>query len=244
MEVKDEAVTNTEGAVEEKEVVLEEEVAVDETPPAPEAPQQTQEQKDVLDEAHKALCAWKEVFDKELPIAKDVYYYAEELYVEDKDFWDHGKHKVNRGEWTTNQFDDELQKLKKKQEPVWDRLMKQVSVIEAKLETPIEVVKASDEAVKASIGPLPIKKMIGGKGPTEQEARVRHEYHWKLQQEFKDAKAQYNEICGYPEGLLEQVKLFRLNVVREDINVTEYVHSDSKFKIPKLTKNLPLMGKS
>jgi hypothetical protein len=119
--------------------------------------------------------------------------------------------------------------------------------------------------------------MIGGKGPTEQEARVRHEYHWwvyicsvllwcayalpfaswtvsnstrpqsfrrKLQQEFKDAKAQYNEICGYPEGLLEQVKLFRLNVVREDINVTEYVHSDSKFKIPKLTKNLPLMGKS
>lgn len=171
MEVKGE-VPSTED--EEKVVVLEEEV--EETTPAPEAPQ-TQEQKDVLDEAQKALRAWKEVFDKELPSAKDVHYYAEELYVEDKDFWDHGKHKVNHGEWTTDQFDDELQKLKKKQEPVWDKLMKQVNVIEAKLKKPMEVVKANDEAVKASIGPLPIKKLIG-KGPTEQEAQVRHEYHW------------------------------------------------------------------
>ena len=172
MEGKDEVVANTEEVMEEKEVVLEEEVVEEETLP------QTQEQKDVLDEAQKALRAWKEVFDKELPNAKDAHYYAEELYVEDKQFWDHGKQKVNRGEWTTDQFDDELQKLKKKQEPVWDKLMKQANIIEAKLEKPIEVVKASEEAAKASIGPHPFKKMIGGKGPTEEEAKVRHEYHW------------------------------------------------------------------
>jgi len=95
---------------EEKEVVLEE---------APlEAPQT-----DVLQMAHAVLRAWKKLYQVEQPKAEDCHYYAEELWCEDKNFWDHGKHKVSRGDWTVQQFDKELQNLKKKQEPVWDKLI-------------------------------------------------------------------------------------------------------------------------
>lgn len=217
-----------------------EEVVVEETVEAPpEAPQEAP-QANVLHEAHEVLRAWKKVYEVEQPKAKDTHYYAEELYCEDQKFWDQGKRKVNQGEWTVETFDEELQKLKAKQQPVWDKLMKQVDEISANLEKPAEDVKAASEKVKASIGPHPIKKLVG-EAPTPQEAEVRKEYHWKLQREFKDAKAQYQEIVGFPEGLLERVKLFRINVVREDINITEYLHSNQNKE--KFFKKLPLLGK-
>jgi hypothetical protein len=222
-----------------EEKVIEAPVEVKEEDVAPlEAPQS-----DVLKEAHDVLCAWHELYKVEQPKADDTFYYAEELWVEDEKFWDHGKHKVTRGEWTVEQFDEELEKLRKKQQPVWDKLLKQADEIAAILEKPAADVNASAEKVKASIGPHPLQKYVGRPAPTKQEAEVRHEYHWKLHQEFEDAKAQYQEICGYPEGLLSRVKLFRINVVREDISITEYIHSDKK-TVGKLFKNLPLLGKT
>jgi len=120
--------------------------------------------------------------------------------------------------------------------------LRQADEISAKLEKPAKAVSVSADKVKASIGPHPLQKYVGKPAPTSQEAEVRHEYHWKLQQEFKDAKAQYQEICGYPEGLLSRVKLFRINVVREDIHITEYMHTDHT--MGKIFKNLPLLGKT
>ena len=218
VEVVAEVAATPEVEVEKEEVAATpEEKVVEAAPEAPEA--------DVLHEAHEVLRTWKRIYEEEKEKADDSYYYAKDLWCEDKDFWDHGKHKVHRGEWTVETFEEELEALKRKQEPVWDKLLKQVDESSAKLEKPAEDVKEMAEKVKASIGPHPVKKLIG-KGPTSQEAEVRHEYHWKLQREFKDAKAQYEELCAHPEGTLTQVKLMRVNVVREDINVTEYLHGE------------------
>lgn len=218
-----------------KEEVVEEEVVAQ-----PEAPK---EEPAVLQEAHRVLRAWKQVYDEQLPKAEDAHYYAEELFCEDQKFWDQGKHKVRRGEWTVEQFDEELQALKKKQDPVWDILLKQVAEISTALEQPAKDVNSSSEKVIASIGPHPFNKILRKATPTPEEQEVRHEYHWKLQQEFKDAKAQYQKICGYPEGLLSRVKLFRINVVREDINIAEALHDKEKNKGKNIFKNLPLVGK-
>lgn len=219
VEVKDEVAVKEEGAEEEveKEEVVEEEV------PPPEAPQAN-----VLHLANEALCAWKRIYKQEKPKADDTWYYAEELFVEDQKFWEHGKHKVHHTkEWTVEQFGEELEKLKAKQQPVWDLLIKQADEIAAKLEKPAEDVKNACDKVKASLGPHPFNKVVPGKpAPTSQEEEIRHEFHYKLDQEFKDAKVQYQEICGYPEGLLPRVKLARINVVREDINITEALHDE------------------
>lgn len=237
--MEEEAVVEVQqGGVDEEEVEVTDEIVEEEVPP-PEAPQAN-----VLEQANKALCAWKQVQEKVLPEAKDLHYYAEELYVEDQKFWDHGKFKVRREEWTVDEFDQELKALSKKQEPVWDKLLNQTDILLKKLEQPYKDVQAAAEKVKASIGPHPFGKVLGKPAPTSQEQEIRHEFHWKLDQEFKNAKAEYQEIAGYPEGLLSRVKLFRLNVVREDINITEALHDDKQGKKMNLLKNLPLVGKT
>jgi hypothetical protein len=79
--------------------------------------------------------AWTEVNKVKKDNADDAYCYAKQLWCEDKAKWVQGKRKMLRGDWTVEHFDQEMEKLKK-QEPVWEVLIKKVDGMHEKLEDP------------------------------------------------------------------------------------------------------------
>ena len=180
---------------------------------------------DLLNESHKVLHVWKDLYKVEKDNADDAYYYAKQLWCEDKAKWAEGKRKVLRGEWTVEQFDQEMEKLKKRQKPVWDILINQVGQIREKLEGPHKDFHSAHERVKESLGPHPLMKLFGKEiDHSEEHVNLRHEYQNKLKQQFNDAETEFQLLCGWPEGTLTKVKLFRDTYLKENAKVIELVH--------------------
>jgi hypothetical protein len=197
----------------------------------PEAPKKTAggDPLDLSNQSHTLLHAWKEVYKVEKENADDAYYYAKQLWCEDKAKWAQGKRKVLRGEWTVEHFDQEMENLKKKQEPVWDTLMKKVDGIHEKVDGPHNELKAAQERIKESLGPGSVLKLFR-KDRSAEHDNLRHEYQFKLQQQYKDAETEYQLLCAWPEGTLTTVKLFRENYLKENAHVIDYVHSKKGLK--------------
>jgi hypothetical protein len=185
---------------------------------------------DLLRQAHSAIRAWKEVHKAQKDKADDAYYYGEQLWCEDKAKWAHGKRRVLCGEWTVEHFDKEMERLKKKQEPVWDVLMKKVDAIREKLEVPHGELRAAEEGMKKSLEPTGSVLGLFGKDRSEEHANLHHEYKHKFKQQFKDAETEYQLLCAWPEGTLTRVRLFRENFLKENTRVMDYVHNKKGLK--------------
>jgi hypothetical protein len=201
----------------------------------PEAPKKTAAENTTLDllrQSHTVLRAWKVVYNVEKDKADDAYYYAEQLWCEDKAKWAHGKRRVLSGEWTVEHFDQEMERLKKKQEPVWAILMKKVDAIREKLEVPHSEFKAAEERVKTSLKPAgSVLKMFGkDRSSTAEHDNLHHEYQNKWKQLYKEAEAEYQLLCAWPEGTLTRVKMFRENYLKETTHVIDYVHNRKGLK--------------
>lgn len=209
----------------------------DETSPEGETPQaapetETKDQSMLVKEAHDALVAWHELHKVEKTKAEDAYYYSEELWCEDKGKWASGKRKVLKGEWTVEKFDEEVQKLKKKQQPMWSILLENVKQIRERLEGPHENVTASHDLIKANLSREPTFKLFKKDTRTPDEKELYNEYHYKLRQEFDDAEMEFQLLFAWPEGTLTRVRLFWEHSLKEGSNLVEYIHDlDAKKKL-------------
>jgi hypothetical protein len=183
--------------------------------------------------AEEAIAAWKTVVKNEKYNAEDLYYWAEELWCEEKHAWANGKRKVLRGQWTCDQFDEEMEKLNAKQKPVWDILLQKEAELRAKYEAPHQAVVATNERIKECLQVDPVSKKylhpagkVFGKIKIEHPDQhdLHHAYHCKLQRQFEDAEEEYQTLCGYPSGLLTEVKLFREHLIKENAQLADYLH--------------------
>ena len=181
---------------------------------------------DLLNQSHKVIHVWKDLYKVEKENADDAYYYAEQLWCEDKAKWAEGKRKVLRGEWTVEQFEQEMEKLKNRQKPVWDTLINTVGVIREKLEGPHKDIQATHDRLKESLGPHPLMKLLGKEiNHSEEHVHLRHEYQNKLRRQYEDAETEFQLLCAWPEGTLTKVKLFRDTYLKENEKVIELVHN-------------------
>jgi hypothetical protein len=165
---------------------------------------------DLLNQSHKVLHVWKDVYKVEKDNADDAYYYAEQLWCEDKVRWAYGKCKVLHGEWTIKHFDKEMESLKNNK----------VDEICKKLEGPHKDIQAAHECMKESLGPLLLMYLFGKElDHLAEHGNLCHEYQHKLKQLYKDAKTEFQLLCAWPKGTLMRVRLFWDTYLKENDHV-------------------------
>lgn len=203
-------------------LVVEEKTTVNDEPPTPSY---------VLKEADIAMAEWNSVAGPATSEAKDLYYYAQELWCEDKHEWSDERRKVLRDKLTVDQFDKDLEALSQKQAPVWEILLTKEAALRTGIDVAHDKVKKAHANIKKALmeDPLnrkfmnPLAKVFGKTLHKDQQELNRY-YKNKLKRQFQDSEETYVLLCGYPSGLLTSVKLFRANAIKESAHVAEEIH--------------------
>lgn len=200
---------------------VEEPVKADE-PPAP---------SEVLKNAKTSLDEWQDVVEPATILAKDLLYYAEELYCEDKQEWTVERFKVLRDKLSVDQYDKDVEALNKKQAPIWDILLDKEATLRAKIDAAHDKVKSAHADVKKSLTEDPLNRKfmnplakVFGKALHEDQQELLHHYECMLKRKFGYAQEAYVNLCGYPSGYLTRVKLLRANAIKEGAHVTDEIH--------------------
>jgi len=202
--------------------------------------------KEILQQAEDSLCAWNEAMEQVQVPADDLFYYAEELWVEDKAKWNEARRKALHGEWTVEQFDRELDALQQKQAPVWDIILKKEADLRGILEVPHQQMKVAHDRIKMALAEDPLSKKfmnplahLFGKPLHEDQQMLLHHYQCKLKRQFEDAEEEFNRLADYPSGLLTRVKLFRSNAIKETAELAGVVHK-KKGVVHDMVKSAPV----
>jgi hypothetical protein len=167
----------------------------------------------VLDDADRVLCDFKTLIEEEYPNVSSVYEGAKNLWEQDKYHWTQGKKRVLKGDWNADDFDADMLDLFQRQEVIWDRLMGAGAELLIKIETSFEKVLRAEAAVKhergegANIGWMAL--------PTAEQELIRKTYYHNLRFNFKDAKVEHDNLCGYPDGLLTRMRLLHERADKE-----------------------------
>lgn len=190
----------------------------------PPSPSETLANGEVLD-------AWKATASKVRKEAEDLLCYAEELWYEDKNEWAAGKLKVLRDRESVELFDQEMAALKDRQSPVWDVIVDSAGDLFARLEESHERVKTSHNHIKAALQEDPLNRRhlnpldkVFGKTLHQDQQELHHHYHRKMVRQFREADDEYKAVCAYPSGLLERIRFFHVNAIKQSADLVEGVH--------------------
>jgi len=201
---------------------------------------------ELLKEAEDSLSDWKNVHNECKEPADDLYYYAEELWVEDQKKWNEARHNVMKNKCSIEEFDEIVQALQQKQAPVWDILLKKEIELRDRL-TPIHNrLKIVEQDIKKAVqtDPLtgkyinPLARLVGGRLVHQDQRELLHFYETKLHRQMQDAAEEFDLLCGFPSGTLTRVKNMRVNALKEATHLLETVHK-KKHATPVAPSNSP-----
>jgi hypothetical protein len=191
--------------------------------------------KDVLEDAERFLCGWKDLMKDVKVKAEDLYYWSRELRAEEKHGLSAEKLKVFHHKISVNQFDQDLEALSKRQKPVWDVLLDSSATERARVEVAHRKLVQVHKEIKDMLHEDPLcRKYINpmahmfGKVLNPDQKELCDKYKHKLGREFEIAEQEFQELCGYPTGNLVQVKLYAKNVKTEAARISERVHQQTE----------------
>jgi hypothetical protein len=179
----------------------------------------------VVDEADEALKKFQEMMSDAYTDCSSLQEAAKDLYKEVFHNINGGKLKVYQGTLALDQFDRDLTALLGKQQPKWDQLKAKEAIMRTRLQKMYEPIHAAELHVRDAKG--------DGKSnePQKELAKV---YSHRLKRNFHDAKVEYDELMGFPDGLLTQIDLLHKRAETESREIIEKLRKREKavFKVP------------
>jgi gas vesicle protein len=195
--------------------------------------------KDVLEDAERFLCEWKELMNDVKVKAEDLYYWSRELRAEEKHGLSAEKLKVFHHKLSVDKFDQDLEALAKRQKPVWDVLLDRSATERARVKMAHAKLVQVHKEIKDMLREDPLcRKYINpmvhlfGKVLSPDQKELCDKYKHKLSRLFEMAEQEFQELCGYPTGNLVQVKLYATNVQKEAARIAERVHQVKESQAP------------
>lgn len=174
---------------------------------------------ETVEEMNKVLTEFKQFILDEYPKASSLYEGAKNLFEEIKAHWCHDK-KV-RG-MTSDQFDQDMERLFQKQTDVWDRLLLAAHEETEKVKEAYEKVVEASQAVRHARGEGLCVACLGF--PTPEQCQVRQMWHQQLRFHFDEATREKDALLAYPDGLLTQVGLIRNRALQETAKLSDQWH--------------------
>lgn len=188
--------------------------------------------REILQQATDALNAWDRILTETKDPADEIYYYAKQLWTEDKNMWSTARRKTLRNQWTVAEFDRNVNSLHQRQKPVWDILLAKQVTFCCKLQEAHGNLHRVRQSIKESLREDPLSQKyihpfahLFGKPLHADQQELRHAYHYQLRRQFLDADEDWERLAGYPSGILTQVQLLSSNAVREISHVIDNVHT-------------------
>jgi hypothetical protein len=181
---------------------------------------------EVLDKADKAIETFKQLMPDAYTDCSCLYETAKEMYKEVFHNINGGKLKVYQGSLSVDQFERDLQGLLKQQEIKWHQLKAREVVMRKRVDDMYHPVREVEHHVRDA----------RGDGSNEAQREVIHACNHRLRRNFHDAKAEYDALCRYPDGLLSQVELLRKRARTEARDIVDKLRKreTSAFKVPAL----------
>lgn len=178
----------------------------------------------VIDKADKAIETFKELMPDAYTDCSSLYEAAKDMYKEVFHNINGGKLKVYEGSLSIDQFDRDLQGLLKQQEPKWQKLKEKEVVMRKRVEEiyhPIHLVEMHVRDAR-------------GDGTNEAQREVVKACNHRLRRNFHDAKAEYDALCSYPDGLLTQIDLIHKRAETEAHAIIDKLRKreTAVFKVP------------
>ena len=177
---------------------------------------------EVLPMARTALRDFKDFVKEEYPKASSLYEGAKNLYDEIRAHWTRDKNLVHKGEWSPDQFDQDLKQVAEQQKETWNQLLEAVKLETARVKTVYEKVEAAEKLVLHARGEGPHVAWMGI--GTKEQDEIRKVYSHELRQKFHDAKMEMNALIGYPDGLLVKVEMCLQQANKETEHLSGKLH--------------------
>jgi septal ring factor EnvC (AmiA/AmiB activator) len=150
---------------------------------------------EVLNEAEVELASFKVTMENAFPKASALHEAAKWRWQDVHDLRHKKEHKA------------ELAKMMAEQKETWDKLEEDAKVLSLHLDEAFAGVTIMQDQVKKARGVYPSVAALGFATPDQ--ATARNVYAKKLKYAFQDAKEEHFKICGFPHGMLTQVRLLR-----------------------------------
>lgn len=178
----------------------------------------------VVDTADSAVKEFKDKISDYYVDCSCLYEAAKKVYKEVNHNVNGGKLKVFQSELTLDQFDKDLHRLLHQQEAKWEKLKSEEAVMRKRMQALYQPVHDVELHVKDA----------KGDGSNAQQKELNRVFNLRLKRDFHDAKAGYDELCGYPDGLLTQIELLRKRTVSEVDEMVDKLRKreSSVFKVP------------
>lgn len=168
----------------------------------------------VVADMEGALAEFKRVMTEYLPMAFAMHEAAKKLYKEMGRHWSADKRHVASNEMHAAGLAQDLLGLQAKQEPLWATLEKDANALRERVDRAYKLVQDADAAVLRACAYKGTNAAWGGFTTPEMEA-VRHFHSKKLRTDVHEAKVTYEEVCGFPDGLLTRIGTIQKRVLKE-----------------------------
>jgi hypothetical protein len=180
----------------------------------------------VLDKADAAIETFKERMPDAYTDCSSLYETAKTLYKEVYHNINAGKLKVHQGSLSVDQFEHDLQGLLKCQDPKWKHLKSQEAIMRKRVEDLYQPIHSVELHVRDA----------RGDGSNDAQKEVVKACNHRLARNFHDAKAEYDALCRYPDGLLSQIELLQKRAEKEAGEIIDKLRKreTSVFKVPAL----------
>jgi hypothetical protein len=173
---------------------------------------------EVLDKADKTIETFKQLMPDAYTDCSCLYETAKALYKEVFHNINGGKLKVYQGSLSVDQFERDLQGLLKQQELKWHQLKTGEVAMRKRVDDLYQPVREVEHHVRDA----------RGDGTNDAQREVIHACN------FHDAKAEYDALCGYPDGLLTQIDLLHTRAKTEARAIIDKLRKreTAVFKVP------------
>jgi uncharacterized phage infection (PIP) family protein YhgE len=177
-------------------------------PTAPAVPyHEAQSGQEAIDEAEKALAAFKEAIQPLKKEADKVYQVAKELIWALHNHCKEGRAKMTHQDWTQSEYDDSRETFRKSQDKDWEKVLKDADELRLKVDGHYKLVQTAKENVDRArgVGAGPFGNVLGFAQTNDQKMADKAYKHSHLKDGFHEAEKEYNELSSDPFGTLTKV---------------------------------------
>lgn len=177
---------------------------------------------EVLSHAKETLSEFKSFVKEAFPRASSIYEGAKNLYEEIRAHWARDEGLVHKGEWSADQFDQDLKQVTDQQQATWEKLLAAAKQESELVKLAYAKVKEAEKTVLHARGEGSHVAWMGL--PTSDQQEVRKVYNHQLREQFHDAKMEMDSLIGFPDGVLQKVDMILKRANKETEHLSQQLH--------------------